>query len=87
MVPGVGRAIPESVKGRTDEPTLMVNPRGDASFANLAEGHISEGVRNPGLLQTLLREVYPAAVVRERQVSSETELVWYVYRDGRWVPA
>jgi hypothetical protein len=79
--------IPASVKSRSAEPTLMVNPRGDSSFADLAEGHVTEGIRTPAELQARLRERYPATVVRERTVSSETELVWYVYREGRWVPA
>ena len=34
-----------------------------------------------------LRERYPLAVVRPRDLSSERTAVWYVYREGSWVPS
>ena len=37
-------------------------------------------------LQTGLRAEFPDAVVRRRELSSESTEVWYVYRDGRWTP-
>ena len=39
------------------------------------------------MLQAALRETYPRAVVRAREISSERETVWYAYRDGHWVPS
>ena len=40
----------------------------------------------PAELQAALRDRYPRAVVRSRDLSGETTSVWYVYRDGRWSP-
>jgi hypothetical protein len=34
-----------------------------------------------------LRSVYPQATVHPRLLSGEPRLIWYVYRDGRWVNA
>jgi hypothetical protein len=67
-------------------PILVVNPRSDPSFVDLAEAVAHEGVDGPIELQTRLRAVYPDVVVRERGLSGDSPAVWYVYRDGRWVP-
>jgi len=47
---------------------------------------VEGGVRDPAILQVRLRERYPNAVVRPRELSSESAVVWYVYRDGNWIP-
>lgn len=65
-------------------PTLVVNPRSDPDFQELAERLANEAQR-PDQLQAALRAVYPLVVVHERQLSAEWIRVWYVYRDGRWV--
>ena len=66
-------------------PLLILNPRHDEAFVSLAERVVAEGEPSPVTLETQLREKYPKAIVRVRDLSSEAGLVWYVYRDGRWV--
>ncbi len=39
-----------------------------------------------GELQRGLREHHPQAAVRAREISDEVSVVWYVYREGRWIP-
>ena len=63
--------------------TLALNPRRDRSFVEFAT-ELGIGIDNPAEMQERLRERYPAAVVRARDLSSETAVVWYVYRDGSW---
>ena len=38
-------------------------------------------------LQRRLRAWYPNAVVRPRDLANEQSNVWYVYRDGHWIPS
>jgi hypothetical protein len=66
-------------------PLLILNPRHDDAFVALAERLVADTAITPGTLQSQLREEYPKAIVRVRDLSSEAGLVWYVYRDGRWV--
>lgn len=47
---------------------------------------VSAGIDDPAILQVRLRERYPDAVVRPRELSSEPVVIWYVYRDGHWNP-
>jgi hypothetical protein len=63
--------------------TLELNPREDRSFVAFAT-ELGSGIDDPAEMQMRLRERYPAAVVRARDLSSETAVVWYVYRDGSW---
>lgn len=63
--------------------TLVLNPRHDAVFGAAAAALLDEAVR-PSDLELLLRADFPCAVVRARDLSSESGTVWYVYRDGRW---
>lgn len=67
-------------------PVLILNPRDDADFTGLAE-RLVDGSTSAEAFQAQLRERYPAATVRPRDLSSERTTVWYVYRDGRWVPS
>jgi hypothetical protein len=71
---------------RQQLPTLITNPATDGAFVTVAEGLVAGGVDDPGELQRRLRERYPQAVVRPRELSSERRVVWYVYRDGHWTP-
>ena len=71
---------------RQQPPTLITNPATDGAFVTFAERLVATGVDDPGELQSRLRERYPQAVVRPRELSSERRVVWYVYRDGRWTP-
>jgi hypothetical protein len=63
---------------------FVINPRRDADFVTVVE---REGptAESPGALQTILRQRYPRAVVRPRQLEGERTEVWYVYREGTWV--
>ena len=66
--------------------TLVLNPRDDARFVALAEKTVADGVESPFDLQTRLRQDYPDAVVRARDLDGEALSIWYVYRDGHWTP-
>ena len=66
-------------------PLLVVNPRADRAFVELANRLVNEGVDGPEALELSLRSRYPNAVVRERVLSDEQMVTWYVYREGRWV--
>jgi hypothetical protein len=65
---------------------LVINPRSDADFVREADRLAGDGMTQPGLLQAALRGSYPQAAVHARQLSGEAATVWYVYRDGRWLP-
>ena len=67
-------------------PILILNPRSDARFVEMVSELMSGEVGEPGALQAGLRAEFPHAVVRRRELSSESTDVWYVYRDGRWTP-
>lgn len=67
--------------------TLVLNPRADAKFVALAEAIVADGVAEPLGLQARLRQEYPAAIVRARELDGEAQSIWYVYRDGHWIPA
>jgi hypothetical protein len=67
-------------------PILILNPRDDTGFATFAETLVAEGAAAAATLEAGLRERYPRAAVRPRELSSERTVVWYVYRDGHWVP-
>jgi hypothetical protein len=66
--------------------TLVLNPRDDARFVALAEGMVADGAESPFELQARLRQDYPDAVVRARDLDGEALSIWYVYRDGHWTP-
>jgi len=67
-------------------PYLLTNPASDDEFRRYALALLSAGVM-PDSFQDALRERYPFAVVRPRLLTSEPLVVWYVYRDGHWVPS
>ena len=67
-------------------PVLVINPRTDHVFANLAERITRDGVQNAHALEEALRKAYPRTVVRERGLAQEAT-TWYVYREGTWVPS
>jgi hypothetical protein len=67
-------------------PLLIVNPRSDVRFAQLVSELTGDATTEPSDLQTRLREQFPNAIVRRRELSSEATEMWYVYRDGRWSP-
>jgi hypothetical protein len=65
-------------------PILILNPRYDAGFVDLATRLVAAGAGTPEALESALRDRYPDAVVRRRQLSEESGLISYVYRDGSW---
>lgn len=68
-------------------PELVTNPRGDERFRAAAEAALAAGAETADELQSALRSAaYPRVVVRARELSAESALVWYVYREGRWAP-
>jgi hypothetical protein len=67
--------------------TLVLNPRDEARFVELAEATVADGVGSPVELQARLRQDYPHAVVRARELDGEALSIWYVYRDGHWIPS
>jgi hypothetical protein len=69
--------------GAPEPPQLFLNPKWDETFVNRVQ--ILDGT-TPDSLQVALREYYPKAVVRRRELANERES-WYVYRDGHWIPA
>lgn len=66
-------------------PTLVLNPPGDQDFAAYASRALNGGEIDPALLQRRLRDRFPRAIVRPRELAGERLEIWYVYRDGRWV--
>jgi hypothetical protein len=67
-------------------PTLVLNPAGDEEFRSAAVHLVESGFVEPALLQDCLRLRWPRAIVRPRELAGEHDEVWYVYRDGHWVP-
>jgi hypothetical protein len=64
-------------------PVLIINPIGDEEFAAVVRDHAREAP-TPDDLQSRVRERYPQALVRQRDLSDERMSIWYVYRDGYW---
>ena len=60
-------------------------PSYDVGFARVVEAILAEdpGI-TPGALQTRLRHLSPATIVRARELSGEQDQTLYVFRDGRW---
>jgi hypothetical protein len=71
--------------GTTIRPILVVNPADDDVFGDFAEVLVNGGASSTGELERRLRPVYSRAVVHARELSSEPFVIWYVYREGRWV--
>ena len=63
-----------------DLPILIVSPQDDAAFRRLAEEALAAGADTPRALQAAVRERYPNALVRARELTAEPGVMWYVYR-------
>lgn len=64
---------------------LIINPRSDEVFARDV-AMLAEGASLPAELQSRLRDRgYPRALVRARDLAGQVEVIWYVYREGRWI--
>ena len=68
-------------------PTLVLNPPDDADFRSVALALVEDGAADPARLQARLRDRWPLAIVRRRDLAGEQAQIWYVYRDGHWVRA
>ena len=64
---------------------LIINPLTDDDFAAFVHD-CARDASDPTVLQARLRERYPRAVARSRDLSGERGAAWYVYREGRWIP-
>ena len=67
-------------------PALHLNPSDDDAFVAVVDRLLAGGLRDAGEFQRRLRDSYPGALVRPRDLAFEPFVVWYVYRDGRWIP-
>jgi len=67
------------------KPTLVVNPADDGLFAEFAQIIVDDDTMTIAEFERHLRTVYPRAAVHARLLAAEPGLIWYVYREGRWV--
>ncbi len=73
--------------GHSDtRPLLIVNPLEDSAFTAAADAQL-DGCDDPLELEERLRPGYPRATVHARELAGESKRVWYVYRDGHWIPS
>ena len=66
-------------------PILVVNPADDDVFGRFAQVLVDDDASSVGELERRLRRIYSKAVVHARELSQEPFVIWYVYREGRWV--
>ncbi len=66
-------------------PVLILNPADDEAFASSAHAAVGSSPADPRALQDAIRRTYPSAAVHVRELAGEPTVIWYVYRDGRWV--
>jgi hypothetical protein len=82
MVAGERTAMVSELEPR---PTLVLNPLDDEDFRSTAWRLIEGGIVEPDALQERLRQRWPQALVRPRELAGERTQIWYVYRDGHWI--
>lgn len=66
------------------KPTIIRNPSHDRDFERALEEALQDGSEDPAKVEARLRERYPRAVIRPRDLDAETMPTWYVYREGHW---
>ena len=66
-------------------PIVVINPSTDLGFREMVDRFVARGSSSPNDLEAVLRQRYPEAVVRPRELAGERFEVWYVYRDGHWI--
>ncbi len=66
------------------EPHLLTNPADDQQFHSDAVAAVHPFI-TPATLAAALRSRYPRIAVHVRELVHEPFVVWYVYRDGRWL--
>ena len=67
-------------------PTLVMNPVDDDQFTEFAERLLADWMSITEF-EERLQARYPRAAVHARELTNEQQTVWYVYREGRWVPS
>jgi hypothetical protein len=65
---------------------LLTNPRSDQAFVALV-AELGLNAVDAASLEAALRAQYPKVRVRERVLSAEQIVTWYVYKEGRWIPS
>ena len=85
-MPRRGARWGDPVPSEIAPPALHLNPSDDSTFAGVVTRLLNGGLRDAGEFQLRLRDTYPGALVRPRDLAHEPFVVWYVYRDGRWIP-
>ena len=70
---------------RRSAPMLILSPPDDNAFVTAARSAVEIGM-TPAELELVLRARYPKTVVRQRELIGESLTIWYVYRDGHWIP-
>jgi PAS domain-containing protein len=67
-------------------PRLITIPSSDRAFReHVRNVRTTASPDTPEELERRLRQIFPRAVVRDRNLSGE-EPAWYIYRDGQWRP-
>lgn len=69
-------------------PVVICLPSADIAFRAAVQAAIDAGddaTATPTSLEVRLRSLYPDVRVRLRDLSGETRLVWYAYRDGTYL--
>jgi hypothetical protein len=66
-------------------PILILNPADDEAFVTWAQAALGSVPAEPAAFEQEVRRSYPAAVVHVRDLAGDPTVIWYVYRDGRWV--
>jgi hypothetical protein len=72
---------------RRDAPVLIINPANDLDLAALARNLMMRRSLTLKTLEAELRLSFPNLVVHSRDLAGETTPIWYVYREGHWVPS
>ena len=73
---------------RDGRPELISFPSEDRAFAREVQSRVArEHPASPADLEQSLRTRFPRVVVRPRLLSGESRATWYVFRDGKILPA
>jgi hypothetical protein len=83
----VGARLTHVVPLNGSPPALHLNPSDDQAFAAVVGRLLAAGLHDAPAFERRLRESYPFALVRPRDLAHEPFVLWYVYRDGRWTPS
>ena len=74
--------------GGGGRPELVSFPSEDRAFAREVQASAATGhPSTPADFERSLRPRFPRVVVRLRSLSNESRPTWYVFRDGRVMPA